>query len=871
MDLLNVGRMTVLVIGLFSTVATAQVFSPGEMSKAHAKLSSVSDCDWCHSTKNKVDRDKCLSCHGTLWDRIHKKTGFHGQPDVRTKPCEKCHKEHRGKDAPLIPWPDNKKESFDHKQTGWPLGGAHQKLACTKCHDKRLIKDKNVLAYLKENPNATAQEGLSTECTACHFDEHRGETGKKCNRCHNETSFKKPEYFSHYAVWPLEGAHQKVACEKCHKKTTDSNYNPKAFPKPRSDTYLHRKPVAHASCTDCHQDPHRDRFGTDCLSCHNMDSWNLSEPPKDKTFHDKTGFPLKGRHRFVPCARCHPKGKDGKTRLKPVAHDRCYNCHPNAHPDIPDEEMKKKDCTSCHDDDGFKPSKFSIERHQQTKFPLKDAHTAAACTACHLHKLGEPNPTFIAAHNKKFLSSLVVSPWRLRSDIAPNDCAKCHVSPHRDQFKATPCTDCHNGKTWTGVKEKFDHDRKTQFKLKGKHKKLACSACHPEEKDSLGTFVRYRPLPFGDCSACHKDVHYGQFDLGSKKKACHDCHSEEGFTPPKFNHNDKKQCDFALRGKHAKLPCIRCHPKVQLKDNIKIPRYRPTVTECGGCHEDLHHGAYKDAARLLHRQSLLSSLPAPKEASSVATAAGIPPASWFGLQKSERTDCTTCHVETGWSKVSFDHSATKFPLVGMHKKVPCDKCHQEERDLGTRMQRGCEGCHQDPHRGRLGTDCEECHSESGFDNTDKMRARHNRTSFPLTGRHAALPCTECHQDVRDLGFNRTPTDCVACHEDDIPGPGESQMDHSTLTQDCASCHTTVGFEKASYKGHDSCFPIGAFTRHGSVSCEKCHQGALPSPGGGCEGDGFSCTQCHTCLTDKHRGVNGYSCEERRCYECHRNP
>ena len=42
-------------------------------------------------------------------------------------------------------------------------------------------------------------------------------------------------------------------------------------------------------------------------------------------------------------------------------------------------------------------------------------------------------------------------------------------------------------------------------------------------------------------------------------------------------------------------------------------------------------------------------------------------------------DCSLCHVSENWkvdlTKVTFDHSLTKFNLVGQHQNVDCRSCH----------------------------------------------------------------------------------------------------------------------------------------------------------------------------------------------------
>jgi len=62
---------------------------------------------------------------------------------------------------------------------------------------------------------------LRFRCVECHDDIHRGQFGKKvvarCEQCHQATHW--PELlFVHNrdSGFKLEGAHEKVPCEKCH-------------------------------------------------------------------------------------------------------------------------------------------------------------------------------------------------------------------------------------------------------------------------------------------------------------------------------------------------------------------------------------------------------------------------------------------------------------------------------------------------------------------------------------------------------------------------------------------------------------------------------------------------------------------------------
>ena len=84
-------------------------------------------------------------------------------------------------------------------------------------------------------------------------------------------------------------------------------------------------------------------------------------------------------------------------------------------------------------------------------------------------------------------------------------------------------------------------------------------------------------------------------------------------------------------------------------------------------------------------------------------------------------------------------------LAGKHVQVPCLQCHADRR-LGRGSYRVAT-CHakDDAHQGNLGADCGACHDASAW---SKVTFDHGRTKFPLNGKHAGLPCSNCHQDPR---------------------------------------------------------------------------------------------------------------------------
>jgi hypothetical protein len=214
---------------------------------------------------------------------------------------------------------------------------------------------------------------------------------------------------------------------------------------------------------------------------------------------------------------------------------------------------------------------------------------------------------------------------------------------------------------------------------------------------------------------------------------------------------------------------------------------------------------------------------------------------------------------------------------------------------------------RNPH-GPLPVDCAVCHRTAdwsvgprtpGFD--------HGRVGFPLVGKHLAVKCRDCHED---LAFSHVGSACVDCHLD---------IHRGQLGSACERCHSPAGWENRGqvYDQHAARgFPlVGA---HAAVDCEGCHLGQqrqefvrTPVSCYGCHrtqydrtGEagiphaqlGFStdCSQCHTpasswgptvwnhlsrsgfALTGRHETVACLSCHPngrwvglpRDCYGCH---
>jgi hypothetical protein len=158
----------------------------------------------------------------------------------------------------------------------------------------------------------------------------------------------------------------------------------------------------------------------------------------------------------------------------------------------------------------------------------------------------------------------------------------------------------------------------------------------------------------------------------------------------------------------------------------------------------------------------------------------------------------------------FNHSKTRFALVGAHKEVADGKCHAGERYQGLATTCGC--CHglQDKHAGRNGSACETCHTPTKW---AAVSFDHNKaTRFPLRGGHAKLACERCHSS--DARHDRSATNCAACHHKDHPHKGQLGPARET-------CHKETGWRQTAAFDHDLT-RFALIGLHAAVPCEACH-------------------------------------------------
>lgn len=586
---------------IVGSVELSAQLSPGELAQVHAHLEGVANCTKCHTLGEKVENSKCLDCHERIDGLINAGRGLHANPTVRTQDCFACHSDHHGRKFDMVRF--NEKE-FDHMLTGYELTGAHATVDCRACHQPDFIDDDELSRrsetflglstecvachqdYHRGSLGNTCVDCHNTEafrpasgfdhddaqfpltgahndvdcaechsmiadatgeyqqfsglefnsCAGCHDDVHEGRLGADCAGCHQETGFNalRPGVrFDHGRTdFPLEGSHNRIDCRSCHDVQVEV-----------SSVFADFNHIDVVNCNNCHEDVHDGRFGFDCASCHNVNSF-LDVAIDEGFNHAMTDFPLVGMHVDLECARCHTA-----RMTDPIEHAQCMDCHDDHH----EGQMSTPECSRCHEESGFANVMFDFTDHAETEFALDGAHMATPCLECHLD-----NESWI-------FTGLSTS------------CVECHVDIHESEldprfYPNRDCESCHSTVAWYEVS--FDHSV-TEFVLDGRHETGRCAGCHLADDE-----IVFTGLPM-KCRECHEDVHGGQFD--GDLTTCGACHFPSGWQDLVFEHDSTR---FPLEGAHALLGCTECHQEEQEAQGVSYVVYRNTPYACAACHDE---------------------------------------------------------------------------------------------------------------------------------------------------------------------------------------------------------------------------------------------------------------------------------------------
>lgn len=389
------------------------------------------------------------------------------------------------------------------------------------------------------------------------------------------------------------------------------------------------------------------------------------------------------------------------------------------------------------------------------------------------------------------------------------DCGACHVAPWSPERMADRCQDCHAdiatdmSKIARAHGEMLHNDSNLRcthchlehrgadapltlevatadfphavvgYSLKGhaltaEKKPFVCKDCHPRE------LVNFDPLL---CTNCHVklDQAFTQAHVQAWGQDCLACHDGMDTYTKHFDHG---RVPFELTGAHVDVDCYSCHSQARtLLDLKSAPR------DCEGCHatDEPHEGR-------------------------------------FG------TDCAECHTMQAWKPSIFDHDLTGFKLDGSHTEAACEDCHTTNP---AELSMECVACHaqDDPHAGTFGRQCGACHKTTAWNDSP---FDHNKSNFPLTGKHIGLDCEKCHKDNQFTGTTAT---CVGCH-------GYPSWHGSVFGANCLDCHTTNTWYNARLGSHPwfshpheggmsmqncrACHPVSVF----ESDCSSCHSGGI---------------------------------------------
>jgi len=642
------------------------------------------------------------------------------------------------------------------------------------------------------------------------------------------------------------------------------------------------------------QSPHGNNLKLDCSFCHQSETWKIDKN-KMAFDHLETGFELLGQHDIIDCRTCH------STLIFEKAKQECASCHKDVH-----QNSVGLDCQNCHS-----PQTWIVKDinsiHQQSRFPLLGAHQTADCAQCHsqfaalnFQPLGvrcfdchsfnfysTTSPNHVLANfstDCEECHSMTNLSWgadNFAHDFFPltgghniSDCFQCHkqgsdftglnsdcISCHQVDFDtaldpnhvagnfSTDCLLCHNTNAW--IPAEFDHS-KSQFPLTGAHIVVNCQSCH--SAGFVGTPI--------DCYSCHRQDYEGVTDpnhiTNNFSTNCTNCHSTNNWGDVNFNHD---QTSFPLTGKHTTANCNQCH----------ATGYANTATDCYSCHKS----DYDNSTNPNH------------------AGAQFP------------TNCDECHSTNGWTPAQFDHDGRFFPIYsGKHAGEwhVCSDCHTNPSNITVFS---CTDCHEhnktdmdNEHQGISGyvyasSECFACHpngdSEGAFN--------HSASSFPLTGAHTSIDCSQCHA----TGYANTSIDCYDCHIANFNSTTNPNHTALALSTDCKTCHTTTsGWQPAGFPSHNNFYLLQGAHATIASQCSNCHNGnytSTPNTCLGCHQDNYNSTttpphssigfgtDCETChnqnawqpasfnhdaeyfpiYSGKHAG------EWNACSDCHSNP
>ncbi len=285
---------------------------------------NIQDCAQCHTNGTYAGLSpECVSCHQDNYNQTsnpnHTTVGF-------STDCVSCHTTTPGWSPAVV------------NHDFFPLTGGHNIQDCAQCH------------------TSGSYVGLSPDCVSCHQNDYNQTANPNhqtvgfstdCVLCHTTNPGWAPATVDHN-FFPLTGGHNIQDCTQCH----------------TSGSYVGLSP----DCVNCHQTDYNQTsnpnhqtngFSTDCASCHSTNpGWSPATINHDF-------FPLTQGHNISDCTQCHTSGT--YAGLSPD----CVSCHQDDYNQTTDPNHAAAqfptDCVSCHTTNpGWTPATFDHNQY----FPI---------------------------------------------------------------------------------------------------------------------------------------------------------------------------------------------------------------------------------------------------------------------------------------------------------------------------------------------------------------------------------------------------------------------------------------------------------------------------------------------------------------------
>lgn len=561
--------------------------------------------------------------------------------------------------------------------------------------------------------------------------------------------------------------------------------------------------------------PLQSQENADCIGCH--EDKELEGTKKGKTvnvFVDDGKF-KKSVHSDLQCIDCHTdlKGMDGEHK----------------------EELKKVDCSSCHDE---VPGSFNKSIH-------KGLLKKGGCTSCHdYHYIISPSES--ASRTNPVKSKVF--------------CGKCHktvAAQHRKSLhgrsqdkgdKLAPnCVSCHGS-------HKVLSSKNPNSPISTLNIPMLCGKCHHEGSEvSLNHDIPQDRILENYSQSIHGVGLYKQgLTVTAVCTSCHTSHEILEHTDPNSSiHRDKvaetcTQCHARIEEVHKKVvegrhwqsekkvipSCVECHSPHKIIREKKIKTGAANIT-CLSCHSK------KDLKKIVDGEEI--SLYIDENHRSISVHGEIA--------------CAQCHTE-----VQIDKERA---CETIKSKVDCSICHAD-----------VVGQYNTSAHGKLNvkgdTDiptCLDCH------NKHKMK-NHKFPTSPTFASNVPKLCARCHRAGEKAAkrIKSTIPDIIDSYKMSIHGKGllESGLIVSASCPDCHSTHNVLPTKDVKSSVNSANI---------SKTCGKCHYGientfktSVHYPGNTKTDKKLpTCESCHTSHTISRTDIKGFRDKMMgQCGNCHKD-